>query len=143
MIQGSTISLVSVLTACAWLCLACDEKKDETTSASSEAMATQQPSAAAPAKSAEQQTAEAAAEAAADKAREEAEKEQAAVDENPITECCRALGKKGFTERSPEYMAASKVCGEALTAQDALEKALPGIKTALKSQPLPSECAPR
>ena len=69
------------------------------------------------------------------------EQEQAAVDENPLTLCCRSLGQKGFMERSPEYMAASQVCGDALQGKKELASVLPEIKKALKSQPLPDTCS--
>jgi hypothetical protein len=132
--------------SCSFLALAsclggCEEKPEaeEKTAAAEQA---EEPAAEAPQeKSAEELAREKAeAEAAAKKEEEEAAA-QKEVDENPITECCRALGKKGFTERSPEYMAASKVCGESLEAKEEIGKALPGIKTALKGQPLPSECS--
>lgn len=70
-----------------------------------------------------------------------AKKAQAEVEANPLTECCRALGKKGFTERSPDYMAASKACGESMSKKEDLAKALPGVKKALNGKSLPEECA--
>jgi len=72
----------------------------------------------------------------------EKEKAQAAVEESPLTLCCRSLGQKGFMERSPEYMAASQICGEALQAKKELASILPEVKKALKGQPMPATCAP-
>lgn len=81
----------------------------------------------------------AAEEEAARKAEEE--KAQAELAANPLTECCRALGKQAFTLRSPEFHAASKACGDALTAEKDLASVLPEIKTSLKDKSLPAECA--
>ncbi len=80
-------------------------------------------------------------EAADEKAAEEA-KAQAEVEANPLTECCRALGKQAFTLRSPEYHGASKACGEALTEKKSLSAVLPAIKKSLKDKALPGECSP-
>ena len=77
-------------------------------------------------------------EAARKAAEDKAEAELAA---NPLTECCRALGKQAFTLRSPEFHGASKACGEALTAKKDLASVLPEIKKSLKDKALPEECA--
>lgn len=91
---------------------------------------------------------EKAAEEAAAKLAEEEEKKKAEVEKknaelakNPMTECCRALSAKGFTLRSPEYMTASKSCGEAMGAEKELSAALPAIKKDLGDKPLPEECS--
>jgi hypothetical protein len=95
-----------------------------------------------PEETAAEKAAEAAAQAEAKAKQEEEAQAQAAVDENPLTECCRALGKKGFMERSPDYMAASKACGEAMEAKESPDKAMTAIKKALKGNSVPSECSP-
>lgn len=69
------------------------------------------------------------------------EKAEAELAANPLTECCRALGKQAFTLRSPEFHGASKACGEALTSQKDLASVLPEIKKSLKDKVLPEECA--
>jgi len=116
--------------------LGCDEKKEPPTEAkaiaTAAATATPAPTPAA---------AEPSANAAQAEAKAEAAKEQAQVDENPLTACCRSLGQKGFMERSPEYMGASQACGEALQAKKDLASVLPDIKKALKGKPLPDTCA--
>ena len=94
-------------------------------------------------KTAEEKAAdEAAAKLAAEEERKkaESEKKDAELAENPMTECCRALSAKGFTLRSPEYMTASKTCGEALAANKEVSEALPGIKKELDGKPVPDEC---
>ncbi len=77
-----------------------------------------------------------------ERAKDEAEraKEQAEVEANPLTACCRALGQRGFTERNPDYMKASKACGVAMEKKQTPEQALPEIKKELGSSALPSEC---
>lgn len=111
-----------------------EEKKEDVVDAKASAAVDEQaPPAPQPAEETEEDAEEAERKA-------EAEKEQAEVEANPLTECCRALGKKGFTLRSPEYMAASKACGESLTAEAPVSTALVGIKKALKEQALPEEC---
>lgn len=83
------------------------------------------------------------ADAEAARAEEQAKKakEEAAMAESPLVGCCRSLGQKGFMERSPEYMGASQVCGEALQEKKELASVLPEIKKALKGKPLPDTCA--
>ena len=68
------------------------------------------------------------------------EAEQAEVEANPLTDCCRSLGQRGFMERSPSYIAASKECGEAMTAKKSVTEALPAIKKALGKDALPDQC---
>jgi len=123
----------SLILIALWSCLACEETKEAPKEAPAPAPA---PEVAKPAEPTPKPAEEPAAAAATAKA------EQAAVEENPLTACCQSLGKKGFMERSPEYMAASQVCGEALTGKKQLASILPDIKKALKSQPLPDTCAP-
>ena len=123
--------------AFALLSLGCEEKKEAPPTEAPAPVAEAAKAPEAPPKSADQL----AAEAAAASAKSDAEKEQAAVDENPLTLCCRSLGQKGFMERSPEYMAASQVCGDALQSKKELASILPEIKKALKSQPLPDTCS--
>lgn len=118
------------------LCLGCEEKKEPAA-----APAPEPTPAPAVAPAAPEEPADAAAEAARAEDKATAEKEQAAVDENPLTGCCRSLGQKGFMERSPEYMGASQACGEALQAKKDLASVLPDIKKALKGKPLPDTCA--
>lgn len=122
--------------------LGCEEKSEpeQKTAAAEQAEAPASPEAPKE-KSAEELAAEEAAKAEEEKKAAEEAAAQKEVEENPITECCRALGRKGFTERNPDYMAASKACGEAMEAKEGLDKALPGIKAALKSEALPSECS--
>lgn len=93
-------------------------------------------------KSAEEKAAEEKAAAEAAKQAEEAAAAEAKLKENPLTECCRALGQKGFVERSPEYMGASKVCGEAMGENKELKDVLPGIEKELKGKTTPDECKP-
>ncbi len=69
------------------------------------------------------------------------EKAQAELAKNPLTECCRALGKKGYTERSMEYMGASKVCGAGMTEGKSLAEISASMKKELKGKSLPEECA--
>jgi len=111
----------------------CEEEKakPEVEAATPEAVAVEKGPTAAEKKAADEE--------AARKAEEE--KKQAEVDANPLTECCRALGKQAFTLRSPEFHGASKVCGEALTSNGDLASVLPEIKKSLKDKTLPSECA--
>lgn len=93
-------------------------------------------------KSAEEKAAEEKAAVEAAKKAEEAAAAEAKLKENPLTECCRALGQKGFMERSPEFMAASKVCGEAMGENKELKDVLPGIEKELKGKTTPDECKP-
>ncbi len=129
----------SLLITASVFAFACEEEKKDEPATATEAVAAEKP-ADQPAK-AEADPEKAAAEKAAEEAEEEKKKAQAEVDANPLTECCRALGKKGFVERSPEYVAASKVCGEAMTNKEDVDKALPNIKKELKGKALPDECS--
>ncbi|HTM45387.1 MAG TPA: hypothetical protein VL137_10555 [Polyangiaceae bacterium] len=70
-----------------------------------------------------------------------ADEAQKAVEENPLTPCCRALGRKGFVEHSPEYTGAGKQCGEAMTDKKTIEQIRAELKTTLKGKALPDECA--
>lgn len=81
--------------------------------------------------------------AIADEAAKVAEeaKAQEELAKNPLTECCRALGQRGFTQRNPTYMAASKVCGEAMGEKKDLSQAIGDIKKELAAEELPDECA--
>lgn len=133
---------LSLLCALCTLALAgCEEEKKEEM-VEEKASAAIDDDASPPPKSAEEMLEQEKEEAEEAKRKAEADKEQAEVDANPLTECCRALGKKGFTLRSPEYMAASKACGEALTEEAPVSTALVGIKKSLKDQALPTECNP-
>lgn len=119
------------------LSVGCEEK--EATAAedkASEAAAAPAP----PEKTAEEKAAEEKAAAEAKKQAEEEAKIQAELAANPITECCRALGQKGFTERSPQYMAASKVCGAALEDEKKLESVIGQIEKELEGKATPDEC---
>jgi len=93
-----------------------------------------------PEKTAEEKAAEEKAAAEEAKKAEEEAKAQAELAKNPMTECCRALGQRGFTQRSPTYMAASKVCGEAMTEKKELAAVLPDIKKELGKEAVPDEC---
>ena len=93
-------------------------------------------------KSAEEKEAEEKAAAEEAKRAEEAAAAEAKLKEDPLTECCRALGQKGFVERSPEYMAASKVCGDAMGEKKEMKEALPGIEKELKGKTTPDQCKP-
>jgi hypothetical protein len=85
--------------------------------------------------------AEPAASAAAKAAEKAAEQEaQKAVEENPLTPCCRALDSRGMMQRSPEYKAASQDCGQAMGENMTLAQATTAIKAALKGKELPAEC---
>lgn len=133
-----TLSGLSMLLAIS-LSLGCEEK--EATAA--EGSAQDQAASAAPAppeKTAEEKAAEEKAAAEEAKRAEEEAKVQAELAANPITECCRALGQKGFTERSPEYMAASKVCGSAIEEEKKLESVIGQIEKELKGKATPDEC---
>lgn len=79
-------------------------------------------------------------ESAAKAALEQKSKEQAAVEANPLTPCCRALGKASFVERSADLAAAATACGEGITANKSKAETLPAIKKALGKAKLPSEC---
>lgn len=65
---------------------------------------------------------------------------QADVEANPLTACCRALGQRGFMQRSPTYVAAAKACGESMEKKESKTQAASSIKGALGKDPLPSEC---
>ena len=95
-----------------------------------------------PEKTAEEKAAEEAATAEAAKKAEEAAAAEAKLQEDPLTECCRALGQKGFVERSPEYMAASKVCGDAMGEKKEMKEVLPDIEKELKGKTTPDACKP-
>ena len=116
----------------------CDDKQAQSQEPSLDAAKTEAP-AIAENKGPSAEEKKAADEEAARKAEEE--KAQAELAANPLTECCRALGKQAFTLRSPEFHGASKACGEALTAEKDLASVLPEIKKSLKDKPLPEECA--
>ena len=105
----------SLILIALWSCLACEETKEAPKEAPAPAPA---PEVAKPAEPTPKPAEEPAAAAATAKA------ELEAVEENPLTACCQSLGKKGFMERSPEYMAASQVCGEALTGKKQLASIL-------------------
>jgi type IV secretory pathway VirB10-like protein len=98
---------------------------------------------AAPEKAAADKAAEEKAAEEAKKRAEEEAKAQAALAENPITECCRALGKEGFTLRSVEYSTAARACGMAMEEKKDLAGALPMIEKELGGKPLPAECKPK
>lgn len=121
--------------AAALLTVGCDEKP-----AAEEAKVEQPQVEAPPEKSAEEKAAEEKAAAEEAKKAEEEAKAQAELAKNPLTECCRALGQRGFTQRSPTYMAASKVCGEAMTGSKELAAVLPDIKKELGKEAVPDEC---
>lgn len=132
---------LSVLFALSTLTLVgCEDKETEET-VEEKAAATVEEAKPLPKKSAEEMLAEEKAKKEEAKRKAEEAKKQAEVDANPLTECCRALGQKGFKLRSPEYMAASKACGEAMTEEAPVGTALIGIKKALKGKTLPSECS--
>lgn len=126
-----------VLALSSLILFACEEKKEpaaetaEQPAAAVEPAAVVQPAKAEPAVNAEEK-----------QAADEAKAEQQAVEDNPLTPCCRELGRKGFMDHSPEYMAASKECGEAMTAGKAVADAQGAIKTALKGKALPESCNP-
>ncbi|HEX2878853.1 MAG TPA: hypothetical protein VHO25_04885 [Polyangiaceae bacterium] len=65
---------------------------------------------------------------------------QKAVEENPLTPCCRALGRIGFNERSQEYTAAAQDCGKGMEANKTLAQVAADLKKALKGKSLPDEC---
>lgn len=65
---------------------------------------------------------------------------QKAVEENPLTPCCRALGRIGFNERSQEYTAAAQDCGKGMEANKTLAQVASDAKKALKGKALPDEC---
>jgi hypothetical protein len=85
-------------------------------------------------------TAEPAPSATADPAKAAEAEAQKAVEENPLTPCCRALGSRGFMQRSAEYTAASQDCGKAMEEKKTLAQATSAIKAALKGKELPDEC---
>lgn len=93
-----------------------------------------------PEKTAEEKAAEEKAAAEEAKRKEEAAQAEAELAKNPLTECCRALGQKGFTMRSPEYMAASKVCATAMEAEKKLDSITADVEKELKGKELPAEC---
>lgn len=130
----STLALALILLSTT---AACDEEKAPAKDAPAEPAAQAGPT---PEQVAEDEAQKKAAEEAAKKAEEEA-KAQAALAENPLTECCRSLGQKGFTLRSPEYMGASKICGTAMEEKKQLADILADIKKELKDKELPQECA--
>lgn len=125
-----------VLLTCA---AGCDEEKALPPEGTAAAVAP-----ALPEKSAAEKAAELAAEekAAAEEAKrkEEAAKAEAELAKNPLTECCRALGQKGFVMRSPEYMAASKVCATAMESDKKLESITAEVEKELKGKEMPGEC---
>ncbi len=132
--KKSSFSLVLIMLS---TLVACDEEKPSV----EEAAPAEVPAGPSAAEIAEQEAAaKKAAEEEAKRAEEEA-KAQQALAQNPLTECCRSLGQKGFTMRSPEYMGASKICGEAMEAKKELADILGAIKTELKGKEMPEECA--
>jgi hypothetical protein len=84
--------------------------------------------------------AEPAASAVVDPAKAAQAEAQKAVEENPLTPCCRALGRIGFTERSQEYTAAAQDCGKGMEANKTLAQVAGDLKKALKGKSLPDEC---
>lgn len=132
--QATTITTLLISLS---LLAGCEEKPETKV----EAVQAEQPTAPTVAEPKEPSAEEKAA-ALAEAQRSEAEaKAQAEVEANPLTECCRSLGQKAFTLRSPEYHGASKACGEAMNEKKELSAILSDIKKALKDQPLPEECA--
>lgn len=131
--------MLSLAAAMAW---GCDEKEaveanpavDAAQPEPAAAEQQQQPSETNPESEADEESAE---------RRAAEEKAQAEVEANPLTDCCRALGKQAFTLRSPEYHGASKACGEAMTEKKELASVIGEIKKSLKDKPLPSECNPK
>ncbi len=137
--MNSNVCTLSILIALANLTFACEEEKAPPPEEKKAEVA-------APAeKSAEEKAKEEAEQKAIEEAQKKAEEAAAAeakLQENPMTECCRALGQKGFVERSPEYMAASKVCGAAMEEKKELGDTLPAIEKELKGKTTPDECKP-
>ena len=128
---------IITLVAVSMFSMGCDEPADAKPPA--EAAKPEAP----PEKTAEEKAAEEKAKAAAaeaDKKADEAQKAEEELAKNPLTECCRSLGQKGYAMRSAEYMSASKVCGSAMTDKKTLQAALVDIKTELKAEPLPDTC---
>lgn len=121
-----------VLALASLMLFACEEKKEP----AAETAALQPAAVVEPAKAEPEQKAE------EKQAADEAKAEQQAVEDNPLTPCCRELGRKGFMDHSPEYMAASKECGEAMTAGKSVADVQGAIKTALKGKALPESCNP-
>ena len=132
-----TLSVLTLI-AVSMFAGACDEPAEAKPSAE-EAKPAAPPEKTAEEKAAEEKAATAAAEA--EKKAEEAKKAEEELAKNPLTECCRSLGQKGYAMRSAEYMSASKVCGSAMTDKKTLQAALGDIKKELKAEPLPDTCA--
>jgi hypothetical protein len=63
------------------------------------------------------------------------------VEEDPLTPCCRELGRMGFMERSPEAMAASQECGKAMSEKKTLPDVIGAITKAMKGKALPEACS--
>jgi hypothetical protein len=115
--------------------LGCEEEKKP------EAAPVVQPVAPLPAeKTAEEKAAEEQAAAEAAKKAEEAAKAEAELQENPLTECCRALAQQAFMQRSVEFKAGEQICGEAMKEDKKLSDVLPAIQAKLAGKTLPEPC---
>jgi len=115
--------------------VACEEDKAPTEEQTAPA-----PVAAAPEKTAEEKAEEERAAAEAAKKAEEAAKAEAELQENPLTECCRALAQQAFMQRSVEFKSGEQICGEAMKEEKKLSDVLPDIKAKLAGKPLPEPC---
>jgi hypothetical protein len=81
----------------------------------------------------------AAAEAAAKKAEEDAAAE-AKLQEDPLTECCRALAQIAMFQRSAAHKAGETVCGAAMNDKKPFAEAVKEIESKLEGKPLPEPC---
>lgn len=126
-------STIVLFVACTFM-LGCEEEKKPAAESTAPAAAPAITSAAVKA------AAEPAASAAVDPTKAAQAEAQKAVEENPLTPCCRALGSRGFMQRSAEYTAASQDCGKAMEEKKTLAQATAAIKAALKGKELPDEC---
>lgn len=133
--NSNAVTLVALLALSSFVA-GCDEEKP------AEAPKEESAAPALPEKSAEEKAAEEKAAVEAAKKAEEAAAAEAKLQADPLTECCRALGQKGFMERSPEFMAASKVCGDAMGEKKELKEILPDIEKELKGKTTPDACKP-
>ena len=115
----------------------CDEEKAPPAAQEEAATAAQ---ATPPEKSAEEKAEEERAAAEAAKKAEEAAKAEAELQENPLTECCRALAQQAFMQRSVEYKAGEQICGEAMKEEKKLSDVLPAIQAKLAGKALPEPC---